>query len=288
LTKHLNELVEDVLNMAKLESNHMEIVNEPFDLNRLVEEMNSLIDAQVSLHNITYHKHMNNIMHTHLIGDALQLRRILVNLLTNAIKYNKPNGTIDAFVREVLSDDSQATFEFEIKDTGIGMSEDYIKNHLFTPFSQAKQDARTRYEGTGLGMSIVKGLVDKLGGSIEVKSEVGVGTQIKVVLTYQLDTFTNNTQDTSTLDLHDKRILLVEDNEINMEVAEFYLNAVNANVDKAWNGLEAVEKVKEEPNKYSLILMDIMMPKMNGDEAARCIRKINPSIPIVAMSAQSE
>lgn len=155
-------------------------------------------------------------------------------------------------------------------------------------FSQAKQDARTRYEGTGLGMSIVKGLVDKLGGNIDVKSEVGVGTQIKVVLTYQLDTSTSNTQDNSTLDLHDKRILLAEDNEINMEVAEFYLNAVHANVVKAWNGLEAVEKVKEEPNTYTLILMDIMMPKMNGDEAAKCIRKINPSIPIVAMSAQSE
>lgn len=192
------------------------------------------------------------------------------------------------YVREISSDDSKVTFEFEIKDTGIGMSEDYIENHLFTPFSQAKQDARTRYEGTGLGMSIVKGLVDKLGGNIEVKSEVGVGTQIKVVLTYQLDTSKNEKQDTSKLDLKDKRILLVEDNEINMEVAEFYLNAVHANVDKAWNGLEAVEKVKEQPNQYSLILMDIMMPKMNGDEAAKCIRKINPSIPIVAMSAQSE
>lgn len=288
LTKHLNELVEDILNMSKLESDHMEIVNEPFDLNYMVEELNSLIDAQVSLQNITYHKHMENVVHTHLIGDALQLRRILINLLTNAIKYNKPNGTIDMYVREIKSDDSKVTFEFEIKDTGIGMSEDYIENHLFTPFSQAKQDARTRYEGTGLGMSIVNGLVDKLGGNIEVKSEVGVGTQIKVVLTYQLDTSKNEKQDTSKLDLKDKRILLVEDNEINMEVAEFYLNAVHANVDKAWNGLEAVEKVKEQPNQYSLILMDIMMPKMNGDEAAKCIRKINPSIPIVAMSAQSE
>lgn len=288
LTKHLNELVEDILNMSKLESDHMEIVNEPFDLNYMVEELNSLIDAQVSLQNITYHKHMENVVHTHLIGDALQLRRILVNLVTNAIKYNKSNGTIDMYVREIKSDDSKVTFEFEIKDTGIGMSEDYIENHLFTPFSQAKQDARTRYEGTGLGMSIVKGLVDKLGGNIDVKSEVGVGTQIKVVLTYQLDTSKNEKQDTSKLDLKDKRILLVEDNEINMEVAEFYLNAVHANVDKAWNGLEAVEKVKEQPNKYSLVLMDIMMPKMNGDEAARCIRKINPSIPIVAMSAQSE
>ena len=288
LMNHLNELVEDVLNMSKLQSDHMEIVNESFDLNHVIDEISDLIDAQVSIQNITYHKHMNNIVHTHLIGDALQLRRILVNLLTNAIKYNKPNGTIDAYVREIKSDDSRVTFEFEIKDTGIGMSEDYIENHLFTPFSQVKQDARTRYEGTGLGMSIVKGLVDKLGGHIEVKSEVGVGTQIKVVLTYQLDTFKIEKQDASKLDLKDKRILLVEDNEINMEVAEFYLNAVHANIDKAWNGLEAVEKVKEQPNTYSLILMDIMMPKMNGDEAARCIHKINPSIPIVAMSAQSE
>ena len=287
LTNHLNELVEDVLNMSKLQSEHMEIVNESFDLNHVIDEISDLIDAQVSIQNITYHKHMDNIVHTHLIGDALQLRRILVNLITNAIKYNKPNGTIDAYVREIKSDDSKVTFEFEIKDTGIGMSEDYIENHLFTPFSQAKQDARTRYEGTGLGMSIVKGLVDKLGGTIEVKSEVGVGTQIKVVLTYQLDTSKIEKQDASKLDLKDKRILLVEDNEINMEVAEFYLGEY-VNVDKAWNGLEAVEKVKEQPNTYSLILMDIMMPKMNGDEAARCIHKINPSIPIVAMSAQSE
>lgn len=287
LTNHLNELVEDVLNMSKLQSDHMEIVNESFDLNHVIDEISDLIDAQVSIQNITYHKHMDNIVHTHLIGDALQLRRILVNLLTNAIKYNKPNGTIDTYVREIKSDDSKVTFEFEIKDTGIGMSEDYIENHLFTPFSQAKQDARTRYEGTGLGMSIVKGLVDKLGGTIEVKSEVGVGTQIKVVLTYQLDSSKNKKQDASKLDLKNKKILLVEDNEINMEVAEFYLSEY-VNIDKAWNGLEAVEKVKEQPNTYSLILMDIMMPKMNGDEAARCIHKINPSIPIVAMSAQSE
>ena len=287
LTNHLNELVEDVLNMSKLQSEHMEIVNESFDLNHVIDEISDLIDAQVSIQNITYHKHMDNIVHTHLIGDALQLRRILVNLLTNAIKYNKPNGTIDTYVREIKSDDSKVTFEFEIKDTGIGMSEDYIENHLFTPFSQAKQDARTRYEGTGLGMSIVKGLVDKLGGTIEVKSEVGVGTQIKVVLTYQLDSSKNEKQDASKLDLKNKKILLVEDNEINMEVAEFYLGEY-VNIDKAWNGLEAVEKVKEQPNTYSLILMDIMMPKMNGDEASRCIHKINPSIPIVAMSAQSE
>ena len=287
LTKHLNELVEDVLNMSKLESDHMEIVNESFDLNHVIDEISDLIDAQVSIQNITYYKHMDNIVHTHLIGDALQLRRILINLLTNAIKYNKPNGTIDTYVREIKSDDSRVTFEFEIKDTGIGMSEDYIENHLFTPFSQVKQDARTRYEGTGLGMSIVKGLVDKLGGTIEVKSEVGVGTQIKITLTYQLDTSKIEKQDASKLDLKDKKILLVEDNEINMEVAEFYLSEY-VNIDKAWNGLEAVEKVREQPNTYSLILMDIMMPKMNGDEAAKCIRKINPSIPIVAMSAQSE
>ena len=133
----------------------------------------------------------------------------------------------------------------------------------------------------------MKGLVDKLGGHIDVKSEVGVGTQIKVVLTYQLDSSKNEKQDVSKLDLKNKKILLVEDNEINMEVAEFYLSEY-VNIDRAWNGLEAVEKVKEQPNTYSLILMDIMMPKMNGDEAARCIRKINPSIPIVAMSAQSE
>ena len=136
-------------------------------------------------------------------------------------------------------------------------------------------------------MSIVKGLVDKLGGNIEVKSEVGVGTQIKVVLTYQLDTSKNEKQDTSKLDLKDKRILLVEDNEINMEVAEFYLNAVHANVDKAWNGLEAVEKVKEQPNQYSLILMDIMMPELGGYDACSRIRSYSTA-PVLFLTAKTQ
>ena len=285
----LLELINEVLDMSKLESGEIYLEEKPFNIYQLINEVIDVVGKMADEREIKVEHKTPEIIHKDLIGSPIHLKRLLMNILSNAVKYNKDYGKIYLSSREIPSDqDGVVMLEFICQDTGIGMSEDYIKNHLFTPFSQAKQDARTRYKGTGLGMSIVKGLVDKLGGSIEVKSEVGVGTQIKVILAYQLDTSNTAKQDTSKLDLKDKRILLVEDNEINMEVAEFYLNAVHANVDKAWNGLEAVEKVKEQPNKYSVILMDIMMPKMNGDEAAKCIRKINPSIPIVAMSAQSE
>ena len=286
--KLLLSIINNVLDMARIESGKMVVEERAEQIGIVVEEIENVFESSAQEKNIVFTTSVD-VDHTHVLWDGFKIREILMNLVGNAFKYTPEGGHIAIDVKELnCTRSGYVRIQTQVKDTGIGMSEDYIENHLFTPFSQAKQDARTRYEGTGLGMSIVKGLVDKLGGNIEVKSEVGVGTQIKVVLTYQLDTSKNEKQDSSKLDLKDKRILLVEDNEINMEVAEFYLNAVHANVDKAWNGLEAVEKVKEQPKKYSLILMDIMMPKMNGDEAAKCIRKINPSIPIVAMSAQSE
>ena len=175
-TRHLLELVSDVLDMSKLEAGMFEIHEDAFDISELMDEVAALVDAQLVESSITHCKHRSNIQHTALKGSSLQLRRIMVNLLSNAIKYNKPNGTIDTYAEELSCDGTTVWYEFKIVDTGIGMSEEFIKEQLFKPFTQEKNDARTLYRGTGLGMSIVKALLDKMGGSIEVESQLGEGS----------------------------------------------------------------------------------------------------------------
>ena len=294
-TRHLLELVSDVLDMSKLEAGMFEIHEDVFDMNELMDEVAALVDAQLVESSITHCKHRSNIQHTALEGSSLQLRRIMVNLLSNAIKYNKPNGTIDTYAEELSCDGTTVWYEFKIVDTGIGMSEEFIKEQLFKPFTQEKNDARTLYRGTGLGMSIVKALLDKMGGSIEVESQLGEGSTFTFRLPFKVDENAIETkkeeQSSGEQKLEGKQILLVEDNEINMEIAEFYLKELGIVVDKAWNGKEAIDKFKESaPGTYDLILMDIMMPVMGGREAARRIRTLErpdaETVRIYAMTAQ--
>ena len=294
-TRHLLELVSDVLDMSKLEAGMFEIHEDVFDMNELMDEVAALVDAQLVESGITHCKHRSNIQHTALKGSSLQLRRIMVNLLSNAIKYNKPNGTIDTYAEELSCDGTTVWYEFKIVDTGIGMSEEFIKEQLFKPFTQEKNDARTLYRGTGLGMSIVKALLDKMGGSIEVESQLGEGSTFTFRLPFKVDENAIETkkeeQSSGEQKLEGKQILLVEDNEINMEIAEFYLKELGIAVDKAWNGKEAIDKFKESaPGTYDLILMDIMMPVMGGREAARRIRTLErpdaETVRIYAMTAQ--
>ena len=294
-TKHLMELVSDVLDMSKLEAGMVEISENPFELNELMAEVAALVEAQLAETGITQHKHRRNIQHTALIGSSLQLRRIMLNLLSNAIKYNKSDGCIDTYAEELYCDGTTAWYEFRITDTGIGMSEEFIKTQLFKPFTQEKNDARTLYRGTGLGMSIVKALVDKLGGTIEVESRLGEGSTFTFRLPFKVDETVSEkeTEETNqkSQSLEGMRILLVEDNEINMEIAEFYLKDLGAEVEKAWNGKEAVEKFEASvPGSYDLILMDVMMPVMGGREAAHRIRSLERpdavTISIYAMTAQ--
>ena len=294
-TRHLLELVSDVLDMSKLEAGMFEIHEDVFDMNELMDEVAALVDAQLVESSITHCKHRSNIQHTALKGSSLQLRRIMVNLLSNAIKYNKPNGTIDTYAEELSCDGTTVWYEFKIVDTGIGMSEEFIKEQLFKPFTQEKNDARTLYRGTGLGMSIVKALLDKMGGSIEVESQLGEGSTFTFRLPFKVDENAIETQkeeqSSGEQKLEGKQILLVEDNEINMEIAEFYLKELGIVVDKAWNGKEAIDKFKESaPGTYDLILMDIMMPVMGGREAARRIRTMErpdaKTVRIYAMTAQ--
>ena len=277
-TRHLMDLVNDVLDMSKLESGHLTVHEEPFDLEDLMKEVAVLMQGQLEETGIIHRKHRENMQHTMLKGDALQLQRIMMNLFGNAVKYNKKNGTIDTYVTEISCDGKNVLYEFRIADSGIGMSREYMEHELFQPFTQEKADARTQYKGTGLGMSIVKGLIDRMNGTISVRSTPGEGSEFTFRLAFRLaeeerQQAADNKEDAKD-DLAGMRVLLVEDNDINMEIAEFYLTDAGIIVEKAWNGKEAVEKYEGTPKGYySAILMDIMMPVMNGIEAARNIRR---------------
>ena len=292
---HLLALVNDVLDMNKLESGKETIESVSFDLTHLMDDVASLVNAQITEMGITHCTHRGELTHTRLIGSPLRLRQIMLNLFSNAIKYNKPGGMIDTYAGEVSCDGTRVVYEFRIMDSGIGMSSEFIEKELFHPFTQEKSGARTQYKGTGLGMSIVKELIEKMQGTIEVTSQQGVGTTYVFRLPFYIDCEGQRIQEVKTRiagkELVHFHVLLVEDNEINMEIAEFYLTDHGATVEEAWNGREAVEKYAANPQKFDVILMDLMMPVMGGLEAAQQIRAMElpeaKQVPIIPMTAQS-
>jgi CheY-like chemotaxis protein len=219
----------------------------------------------------------------------------MMNILSNAVKYNRENGHIYLSCMEISSEQpGMTTVEFICRDTGIGMTEDFQK-HIFEPFVQEHTGSRTKFTGTGLGMSIAKNLVEKMGGTITFESEVGVGTTFMIRVPFKIDLDTDKREeqkDISEKAIKGLHILLAEDNELNMEIAEFLLQNEGADVTKAWNGQEAVELFrKSEPGEFDVILMDIMMPVMNGYEATKMIRSLDredaKAIPIIAMTANA-
>ena len=295
---HLLDLVNDVLDMNKLNSGQAVFEQDEFDLLALADEVESLVDAQILESDISHERYRKNVQHTQLIGSDLRLRQIMLNLFSNAIKYNKPGGRVDTYITELSCNGDTALFEFKIADTGIGMSEEFVSNRLFTPFTQEQNGARTRYQGTGLGMSIVKTLIDAMGGTISVQSTPDVGTEITFTLPFKVNDSVEARSKNATpapqapISLSGKRVLLVEDNDLNMEIAEFYLDTAGAAVIKAWNGKEAVRMfANSKPGAISLILMDLMMPVMDGYEATRAIRALDrpdaSTVPIIAMTANA-
>ncbi len=281
----LLSLVNDILDMRQLEEDSIVLENKEFDFNELLRQVRNVCTPQAEKRGLIV-KQERNIVHSKLIGSPVHLQRILINLLSNSIKYNKPDGSISTYISEVDCKGGVAFFEFVISDTGIGMSEEFMKNHLFKPFAQANNN--TRHEGSGLGMAIVYKLVSKMGGNIEVESKLDVGTTYHFTLPLKVASeVTVAKQEKRSADLADYTILVVEDNELNMQVVSFMLENYRANVDKAKNGLDALNMVKNENNHYDLILMDLTMPVMDGYTATIEIRKFNKDIPIIAMSANA-
>ena len=291
----LLELVNDVLDMSKLDSGEVVLEEISFNLSKIFEEVLVVIGQIAVEQNIRIGWEKKEITHRDLIGSPGYVKRVMMNILSNAVKYNRKNGNIYISCMEIPSEQPEMTMmEFVCRDTGIGMTEEFQK-YIFEPFAQEHAGSRTKFAGTGLGMPITKKLVEKMGGTITFESKEGVGTTFVIRVPFKIDLDADKREeqkDASEKSIKGLHILLAEDNELNMEIAEFVLQNEGAEVTKAWNGQEAVELFgNSEPGEFDVILMDIMMPVMNGYEATKMIRSLEredaKTIPIIAMTANA-
>lgn len=297
--EHLLSLINDVLDISKLESGNVELSREVFNLKELLRNCTVIVGGQAAQRNVNLLSDFTEpgqLPHEEFIGSPLHIKQVLINIAGNGVKYNKPQGSVTIKCFETSVENGIANICFEISDTGIGMGQEYLK-HIFEPFTQEEGGARTNYQGTGLGMTITKKLVDKMGGTILVESELNRGSVFTVTLPLEIAGASegNSAQEEEVVTediISGKNALVVEDNELNQEIAKFILMELGLEVTIASNGQEAVEIfAASAPDFYQIIFMDVMMPVMNGYDATRTIRGMDRSdakkIPIVAMTANA-
>lgn len=297
-------IINDVLDMSKIEAQKIELANQAISLTELVESNRMLVEKKVEEKQLSLTVHCENISHDTVLGDPVRISQIIMNILSNAVKCTPDGGRITVEASELpCGREGQGRYRFVISDTGVGMSEEFQK-HIFEPFTQENDFGRSSYKGTGLGMAITKNLVEMMGGHIEVESSPGKGSVFRVELVLPLTSRTavlrEKEEGTGSVFkseeimncLRGKQCLLVEDNELNAEIAEAFLSMAGMKSMKAVNGREAVERyLKMEPGFFDVILMDILMPVMNGYDACREIRASGRpdslTVPIVAMTANA-
>lgn len=294
-SKYLVSLVNDILEMNKLEAGEIVDQQITFDLTEVLNRANTEKQVEAAAKDIDYVVDWNRaeIKHMYLEGNPVYLERLLIIISNNAIKFTNPGGVIRVWCDEKYSDERMAIYEFGCTDNGIGMSKEFV-SHAFDMFSQESMTCRSTYEGSGLGLAIAKKISDRLGGTIKIESEKGIGTTVRIKLPFKLgsedDLMPKSHSDN--VSIEGMRVLIAEDNDLNLEIAQFMLENNGITVECAKDGSEAVKMFeKSDPGYYNAIFMDIMMPNLNGWDASRKIRSMKrpdaASIPIIAMSANA-
>ncbi len=297
-TDYLQKLINNVLDISKLESGSLMLEYKSFDLAELLSNNMTVVAMSAYENGVRFEGGVeaNTIRHRYLIGSPVHLSRVLMNLASNAIKYNHFHGTVNVHCEELSDDGNMAVFKFVCSDTGLGMSEEFQK-HAFDVFAQEGKQSTTTFSGSGLGLSIVKDIIELMGGMIELESKENVGSTFTVTVPFKIDHSVENNDSqkdscSQSMELSGKRVLLVEDNAINMEIAHAILEEEHLNITEAKNGKEALEIFQNSKlSEYDVIIMDVMMPVMDGLEATKAIRMLEredaKKIPIIAMTANA-